>query len=274
MTRCVCWCLSAMLTHTLGWTVRWPASWFPTTGSVTWMSTTSTPCPQCRYVLFHVWILLLFSSCKLILWPHFHDFHSKVSRDDSWLPCSLFTPDISPFPFQEYPTLGQLIDKLVENNILLIFAVTENQKPNYKVTASFHKCINFLSVEAVQTRELKTGSVCVRTVFTEVCMFIHEAAFSLNLFELAFSSSPLFCVLLFVLLGLWAKSACIRNSDFAVDLVSFSSQNYANLIPGATVGVLATDSRNILELIVTAYKVNKQSWWSGCAGRLCVCRHW
>ena len=34
---------------------------------------------------------------------------------------------------QEYPTLGQLIDKLVENNILLIFAVTENQKHNYEV---------------------------------------------------------------------------------------------------------------------------------------------
>ncbi|KAF7667920.1 hypothetical protein LDENG_00041540 [Lucifuga dentata] len=63
---------------------------------------------------------------------------------------------------QEYPTLGQLIDKVVENNILLIFAVTENQKNNY--------------------------------------------------------------------------------------------ENYAKLIPGATVGVLATDSRNILELIVTAYK--------------------
>ncbi|KAM9397997.1 integrin beta-6 isoform 2-T7 [Salvelinus alpinus] len=32
----------------------------------------------------------------------------------------------------EYPTLGQLMDKLVENNILLIFAVTENQKHNYE----------------------------------------------------------------------------------------------------------------------------------------------
>nr|XP_061796037.1 integrin beta-6 [Nerophis lumbriciformis] len=63
---------------------------------------------------------------------------------------------------QEYPTLGQLIDKVVENNILLIFAVTEKQKLNY--------------------------------------------------------------------------------------------ENYANLIPGATVGVVATDSRNILELILTAYK--------------------
>ncbi|XP_072574554.1 integrin beta-6 isoform X2 [Paramormyrops kingsleyae] len=62
----------------------------------------------------------------------------------------------------EYPTLGQLIDKLVENNILLIFAVTSKQKSNY--------------------------------------------------------------------------------------------ENYAKLIPGATVGVLAEDSRNILELIVNAYK--------------------
>ncbi|XP_043999708.1 integrin beta-6 [Gambusia affinis] len=63
---------------------------------------------------------------------------------------------------QEYPTLGQLIDKVVENNILLIFAVTENQINNYK--------------------------------------------------------------------------------------------NYADFIPGATVRVLASDSRNILDVIVTAYK--------------------
>uniref|UniRef100_A0A8C5CTE4 Integrin beta n=1 Tax=Gadus morhua TaxID=8049 RepID=A0A8C5CTE4_GADMO len=70
--------------------------------------------------------------------------------------------DYSMSAILEYPTLGQLIDKLVENNILLIFAVTENQKHNY--------------------------------------------------------------------------------------------ENYANLIPGATVGVLASDSRNILELIITAYK--------------------
>lgn len=45
-------------------------------------------------------------------------------------------------------------------------------------------------------------------------------------------------------------------------------QNYANLIPGATVGVLASDSRNILELIMTAYKVNRRSLWSGFAGTL------
>ncbi|KAJ8003556.1 hypothetical protein DPEC_G00149580 [Dallia pectoralis] len=62
----------------------------------------------------------------------------------------------------EYPSLGQLMDKLVENNILLIFAVTEKQKENY--------------------------------------------------------------------------------------------ENYAHFIPGAKVGLLADDSRNVLELILTAYK--------------------
>lgn len=45
---------------------------------------------------------------------------------------------------------------------------------------------------------------------------------------------------------------------FHVDLCySLFKQNYANLIPGATVGVLEKDSRNILELILTAYKVQK-----------------
>ena len=39
------------------------------------------------------------------------------------------------FLLQEYPSLGQLIDKVVENNILLIFAVTEEQIQNYKVRA-------------------------------------------------------------------------------------------------------------------------------------------
>ncbi|XP_028662245.1 integrin beta-6 isoform X1 [Erpetoichthys calabaricus] len=62
----------------------------------------------------------------------------------------------------EYPTLGQLIDKLVENNILVIFAVTEKQIKDY--------------------------------------------------------------------------------------------ENYAKMIPGATVGKLQSDSRNILQLIMTAYK--------------------
>ena len=145
---------------------------------------------------------------------------------------------MSLFLFQEYPTLGQLIDKVVENNILLIFAVTNEQTPKYKV-----RCLS------------------VGTVFTEVCVLIHGAAFSLNLFELALQlfAAPLgYCSLLS---GRRAKSAHICNSGFAVDrFVCFLlSQNYANLIPGATVGDLAKDSRNVLELIVTAYKVNKQS---------------
>ncbi|KAG7275078.1 hypothetical protein CRUP_004844 [Coryphaenoides rupestris] len=40
--------------------------------------------------------------------------------------------DYSMSAMLEYPTLGQLAEKLVENNILLIFAVTENQKHNYE----------------------------------------------------------------------------------------------------------------------------------------------
>ncbi|KAL2087573.1 hypothetical protein ACEWY4_016401 [Coilia grayii] len=37
----------------------------------------------------------------------------------------------------EYPTLGQLIEKVVENNILLIFAVTEKVRKNYENYATF-----------------------------------------------------------------------------------------------------------------------------------------
>lgn len=35
---------------------------------------------------------------------------------------------------QEYPTIGQLIDKLVQNNVLLIFAVTNEQVHIYEVS--------------------------------------------------------------------------------------------------------------------------------------------
>lgn len=48
-------------------------------------------------------------------------------------------------------------------------------------------------------------------------------------------------------------------------------QNYASLIPGATVGVLASDSRNILELIMTSYKVNEHLLvFTSLSGRLMV----
>lgn len=68
--------------------------------------------------------------------------HFRVCFDASSQPYSTFTLHISPFLPQEYPTLGQLIDKVVENNILLIFAVTEGQKRNYKVTPSSTICPN------------------------------------------------------------------------------------------------------------------------------------
>lgn len=81
--------------------------------------------------------------------------------------------NVTLFFFQEYPTLGQLIDKLVDNNILLIFAVTEDQKDNYMVTAPWF----FFPVRRDQTRELNNTSVC------EVSIFIFWVAF--NLLQLA-----------------------------------------------------------------------------------------
>lgn len=104
--------------------------------------------PQ-RFFFFKKCVALYSNSCefsfysfKSLWWPPFRDFyfmsHFLVSCDESSLPNSTFTTHS-----QEYPTLGQLIDKVVENNILLIFAVTEQQTHNYKVTASFQKCANF-----------------------------------------------------------------------------------------------------------------------------------
>lgn len=82
---------------------------------------------------------LKFSSFKSLLRPpSFMTLsHLGVCCDESSLPYSTFTIDIS-FFFQEYPTLGQLIDKVVENNILLIFAVTEQKIHTYKVTVYSH----------------------------------------------------------------------------------------------------------------------------------------
>ncbi|KAM4626508.1 integrin beta-6 isoform 1-T2 [Discoglossus pictus] len=48
---------------------------------------------------------------------------------------------------QEYPSVGQLIDKLVENNILLIFAVTKEQVPLYE---SYTKLIPGATVGRLQ----------------------------------------------------------------------------------------------------------------------------
>lgn len=129
-----------------------------------------------------------------------------------------------PFFPQEYPTLGQLIDKVVENNILLIFAVTEQQTHNYKVTAE-HTLTETVQRALLHSLLLASGSM------SQAC-------------------TKLFHCLLFL----------------------FSSQNYANLIPGATVGVLATDSQNILELIVTAYKVNSVGGVDVLVGG--ICGHW
>lgn len=81
MTRCVCWCLSVMLTHTLGWIARWPASWFPTTGSVTWMSTTNTPCPQFWCVHSSQRFFLFLERHYTVIAVNFHFTHLNPFHD-------------------------------------------------------------------------------------------------------------------------------------------------------------------------------------------------
>lgn len=48
---------------------------------------------------------------------------------------------------------------------------------------------------------------------------------------------------------------------------SFCLQNYAKLIPGATVGLLQKDSGNILQLIISAYEVWYFTVGFFCGGR-------
>lgn len=45
------------------------------------------------------------------------------------------------------------------------------------------------------------------------------------------------------------------REETKIDLLFFCLQNYAKLIPGATVGLLQKDSGNILQLIISAYEV-------------------
>lgn len=99
---------------------------------------------------------------------------------------------------------------------------------------------------------------------------MHWAPFSSNLLEQALSSPPVSPVLSQD--DEPSLPTFVTVPALCICLFVCPPQNYANLIPGATVGVLATDSRNILELIVTAYKVNKQAVVIGNApAGLCVC---
>lgn len=66
--------------------------------------------------------------------------------------------------------------------------------------------------------------------------------------ELFLDSCPLY-------LSIYFMRSSIQWVFSCVFLLFHFKQNYANFIPGATVGVLENDSRNVLELILTAYKV-------------------
>lgn len=91
--------------------------------------------------------------------------HFRVIHSVSLMTYSTFTIHIPPFVFQEYPTLGQLIDKVVENNILLIFAVTEQQRRNYEVAASLYERIYFLVSTAPNYRAEKCKYLCEHNVY-------------------------------------------------------------------------------------------------------------
>lgn len=73
---------------------------------------------------------------------------------------------------QEYPTLGQLIEKVVENNILLIFAVTDNVRKNYQVRTT---ATTVLSSHTTYTTHAHTNGYGWWTDFnqdhTEECFF-------------------------------------------------------------------------------------------------------
>lgn len=54
-------------------------------------------------------------------------------------------PKTDPPVFQDYPSLGLITDKMSENNINLVFAVTSYVVPLYKV--KYRKVINVLQCE-------------------------------------------------------------------------------------------------------------------------------
>lgn len=96
-----------------------------------------------------------------------------------------------PLSLQDYPSLALLGEKLAENNIFLIFAVTKRVYVTYKVL---------------------WFNICVSSFF----IFRHIIP------------SPL----------------------------SYLTKNFTALIPGTTVEILDQDSKNVIQLIITAYNVS------------------
>uniref|UniRef100_A0A3B1JK13 Integrin beta n=1 Tax=Astyanax mexicanus TaxID=7994 RepID=A0A3B1JK13_ASTMX len=68
----------------------------------------------------------------------------------------------------EYPTLGQLIDKLVENNILLLFAVTANQRQNYEVRSRPHRSFRSTAV-GFRQQNLRPYHRSLSTLLSAIC---------------------------------------------------------------------------------------------------------
>lgn len=105
--------------------------------------------------------------------------------------CACTEVPMMPLSLQDYPSLALLGEKLAENNIFLIFAVTKRVYVTYKVL---------------------WFSICVFSFF----IFRHIIP------------SPL----------------------------SYLTKNFTALIPGTTVEILDQDSKNVIQLIITAYNVS------------------
>ncbi|CAH2305601.1 integrin beta-6 isoform X1 [Pelobates cultripes] len=192
----------------------------------------------------------------------------------------------------EYPSVGQLIEKLVENNILLIFAVTEKHVPLYEnyaklipgatvgrlrgdsgnilqlIMTAYQEKIN-ITVVSQEKIGWRNGSLHLLVFVTDADshygMDSKLAGIVIpNDSECHLDSNNEYAMSTVMR---WKKEypsvgqlieKLVENNILLIFAVTEKHvplyENYAKLIPGATVGRLRGDSGNILQLIMTAYQ--------------------
>lgn len=84
------------------------------------------------YLLFciHVFLIKVYTTQSV----HYDHLNVSFMGDRNWKHMRKRLMCLSFVCLQEYPTIGQLIEKLVQNNVLLIFAVTNEQVHIYEVS--------------------------------------------------------------------------------------------------------------------------------------------
>ena len=140
-----------MLVSTLLEMANLAASSYPTMGSVTWR-TTCTPWAITMYVVYHLFnmhnvsregglsMCAFYQLDSLLLIVSISYWQKVFPLFDSVIVCSLisiwfvfFFYLYSWIVWQDYPSIAHLVQKLSDNNIQTIFAVTEEFQPVYKV---------------------------------------------------------------------------------------------------------------------------------------------